>query len=146
MTTVRCCCPKARGQQDERLFVAFHRAILPTGFSVNLDQYLGLSQQGQSGLRDQVDHHYFQIFGASVALAGIEALGQAGANVGSGNTTVRLQNGMGTGSANGSSRIIEQMLQRVPTFTVRERTRVKIYISKDLSLGAYDPGFRLDPL
>ena len=135
-----------RGQSDERLFVAFHRAILPTGFSVNLDQYLGLGQQGQTGLRDKVDHHYFQIFGASVALAAIEGLGQATGNVGNGGAAVRLQSGVGTGFANGSTRIIDQMLQRLPTFTVRERTRVKIYISKDLTVGAYDPAFKLDPL
>ena len=126
--------------------MAFHRAILPTGFSVNLDQYLGLAQQGQTGLRDKVDHHYFQIFGASVALAAIEGLGQAAGNVGNGGATIRLQGGVTTGTANGSTRIIDQMLQRLPTFTVRERTRVKIYISKDLSIGAYDPAFKLDPL
>ena len=135
-----------RGQSDERLFVAFHRAILPTGFSVSLDQYLGLAQQGQTGLRDKVDHHYFQIFGASVALSAIEGLGQATGNIGNGGATVRLQSGISTGTANGSTRIIDQMLQRLPTFTVRERTRVKIYISKDLSIGAYDPAFKLDPL
>jgi len=134
-----------RGQQDERLFVAFHRAVLPTGFSVNLDQYIGLAQQGQTGLRDQVDRHYFQIFGASVALSAIDALGQAGANS-TGSASVRLQTGTGQGTANASTRIIEQMLIRLPTFTIRERTRVKIYISKDLTVGAYDPNYHLDPI
>jgi len=134
----------AKGQ-DERLFVAFHRAILPTGYSVSLDQFLGLSQQGQSGLRDQVNNHYFQIFGASVALAAIQGLGQAGGNLGSGGSaTLRLQNGVGMGTENGSSRIIERLLARVPTFTVRERTRVKVYIAKDFTLPAYDPNFQLD--
>ena len=134
-----------RGQQDERLFVAFHRAVLPTGFSVNLDQYIGLAQQGQTGLRDQVDRHYFQIFGASVALSAIDALSQAGANS-TGSASVRLQTGTGQGTANASTRIIEQLLSHLPTFTIRERTRVKIYISKDLSVGAYDPSYQLDPI
>jgi len=137
---------KTGGNQDERLFVAFHRAILPTGYSVNLDQFLGLSQQGQSGLKDQVNRHYFAIFGASVALAAIEAGANAGGNSTGGSNTVRLQTGVGQGTAAGATHIIDQLLNRLPVFTVRERTRVKVYLSKDLSLGAYDPNYRLDPL
>jgi len=132
--------------QDERLFVAFHRAILPTGYSVNLDQFVGLAQQGQSGLKDQFNRHYFEIFGASIALAAIEAGANAGGNSTGGGTAVRLQSGVGQGTAAGATHIIDQLLNRLPVFTIRERTRVKVYISKDLSLGAYDPNYRLDPL
>ncbi len=137
---------KTGSNQDERLFVAFHRAILPTGYSVNLDQFVGLAQQGQSGLKDQVNRHYFEIFGASIALAAIEAGANAGGNSTGGGTAVRLQSGVGQGTAAGATHIIDQLLNRLPVFTIRERTRVKVYISKDLSLGAYDPNYRLDPL
>jgi len=137
---------KTGSNQDERLFVAFHRAILPTGYSVNLDQFLGLAQQGQSGLKDQVNRHYFEIFGASIALAAIEAGANAGGNSTGGGTGVRLQSGIGQGTAAGATHIIDQLLNRLPVFTIRERTRVKVYLSKDLSLGAYDPNYRLDPL
>lgn len=137
---------KTGSNQDERLFVAFHRAILPTGYSVNLDQFVGLAQQGHSGLKDQVNRHYFEIFGASIALAAIEAGANAGGNSTGGGSAVRLQSGVGQGTAAGATHIIDQLLNRLPVFTIRERTRVKVYISKDLSLGAYDPNYRLDPL
>src|SRR3989442_1018806 len=62
------------GQQ--RLAVTFHRLIMPDGFSVNLDQFHGLDQVGETGLRDQVNHHYLQIFGPSIAIGMIAGLAQ----------------------------------------------------------------------
>lgn len=58
---------------QERLFVAFHRMIMPDGYSVSLDKFQGLDVVGQTGLRDLVNHHYVQIFGTSLALAAIGA-------------------------------------------------------------------------
>jgi type IV secretory pathway VirB10-like protein len=63
---------------QERLFVAFHRMIMPDGYSVSLDKFQGLDVVGRAGLRDLVNHHYFQIFGASLALAAVSATTQIG--------------------------------------------------------------------
>ena len=63
---------------QERLFVAFHRMIMPDGYSVSLDKFQGLDVVGQTGLRDLVNHHYVQIFGASIALAAVAAVSQVG--------------------------------------------------------------------
>src|SRR5262249_6702588 len=49
------------GQQ--RLAVIFHRLIMPNGYSLSLDKFQGLNQVGETGLRDQINHHYLQIFG-----------------------------------------------------------------------------------
>ena len=43
---------------QSRLAVTFHRLVMPDGFTVNLDQFRGLDQVGETGLRDQVNHHY----------------------------------------------------------------------------------------
>ena len=69
---------------QERLFVAFHRMIMPDGYSVSLDKFQGLDVVGQAGLRDLVNHHYVQIFGASLALAAVAATAQIGNNAGYG--------------------------------------------------------------
>ncbi len=60
------------GQQ--RLAVTFHRLVLPNGFSVSLDDFTGLNQVGETGLRDKVDHHYLQVFGVSLAIGAIAGL------------------------------------------------------------------------
>src|SRR5213078_213259 len=52
--------------QQRRLAVAFHRMIMPDGYSVDLDQFRGLNQIGETGLKDKVNNHYIQIFGTSI--------------------------------------------------------------------------------
>ena len=61
-----------------RLAVAFHRLIMPDGYSINLDQFKGLNQIGDAGLRDQVNNHYLRIFGASLAIGALGAVAVAG--------------------------------------------------------------------
>jgi type IV secretory pathway VirB10-like protein len=49
---------------QSRLAVVFHRFLLPNGTRVDLEAFHGLNQVGETGLRDLVDRHYAQIFGA----------------------------------------------------------------------------------
>jgi type IV secretion system protein TrbI len=53
---------------QRRLAVTFHRLVMPDGYSLDLDRFHGLSQIGETGLADQVNNHYLQIFGTSIAL------------------------------------------------------------------------------
>ena len=43
---------------ETRLAVAFHRLLMPDGRTYRLDQFLGLNQIGDAGLKDQVNQHY----------------------------------------------------------------------------------------
>jgi type IV secretory pathway VirB10-like protein len=64
--------------------VVFHRLIMPDGYSVDLDQFQGLDQIGEEGLKDKVNNHYLQIFGTSIALgvvAGASQITQGGGTV-----------------------------------------------------------------
>jgi type IV secretion system protein VirB10 len=122
---------------QERLFVAFHRAIMPDGYSVSLDKFQGLDVVGQSGLRDLVNHHYFQIFGASLALAAVGAvtqIGNTGSAYGSYDYGVSMRNGASQQLGQSAQRIMDRFLNVLPTFTIRERARVKIMLSGDLLL------------
>ena len=62
--------------QQRRMAVVFHRMIMPDGYSVDLDQFHGLDQIGEEGLKDKVNNHYFEIFGTSIALGVISGAGQ----------------------------------------------------------------------
>jgi type IV secretion system protein VirB10 len=122
---------------QERLFVAFHRMIMPDGYSVSLDKFQGLDVVGQTGLRDLVNHHYVKIFGASLALAGIAAvtqIGNTGAAYGSYDFGVSMRNGASEQLGQSAQRIMERFLNTLPTFTIRERARVKIMLAGDLLL------------
>jgi type IV secretion system protein VirB10 len=125
---------------QQRLLVAFHRCIMPDGYPLDLDKFTGLNQVGETALRDLVNHHYLQIFGASLAVGAIGGLAQVG------NSTtafaydpaVTIRNGISQQLGQESIQILDRFLNQLPAFFVREKTRVKIYISEDLEVPAYD--------
>jgi type IV secretion system protein VirB10 len=121
-----------------RLAVVFHRLILPDGFSVSLDQFKGLDQIGDTGLRDLVNNHYLRIFGTSLAIGGLGAVAQAG--TGSALTatgTDLMRQGFAASTAQSASQILDRFLNILPTVTIREGHRIKVYLSGDLALPDY---------
>ena len=61
---------------ETRLAVSFHRLVLPDGSTYPLDQFMGLNQIGDAGLRDRVNQHYLSTFGAAAAVGLITGLSQ----------------------------------------------------------------------
>ncbi|MBI1355767.1 MAG: hypothetical protein GC160_15615 [Acidobacteria bacterium] len=125
------------GQQ--RVAVSFHRIVMPDGYSVSLDQFQGLNQVGETGLKDKVNHHYMRIFGASLALGAIAGFSLHNTNQGlnqSGTDAYRA--GVAQNLGQSGTRILDRFLNILPTLTIREGHRVKIYLSGDLFLPAYD--------
>lgn len=127
-------------QQDQsRLYVAFHLMRMPDGFKVNLDQFKGLSQIGDVGLRDQVNRHLMMAFGASLAIGAVGGLSQIGSGYGTfgydPGTAIRM--GIGQQMGQESIRILDRFLNRLPTIVIREGYPARIYISSDLNVPAY---------
>jgi type IV secretion system protein VirB10 len=125
--------------QQRRMAVVFHRLIMPDGYSVDLDQFHGLDQIGEEGLKDKVNNHYFEIFGASIAL-GIVA-GASEITQGGGAITTSGSQAFTTGTAASVSQsantILDRFMQIPPTITIREGHRVKVYFTQDMLLPAY---------
>jgi type IV secretion system protein TrbI len=121
-----------------RLAVAFHRLVMPDGYSASLDRFQGLNQIGDAGLRDQVNNHYLRIFGVSLAIGAIGAVaeaGTAGALTASGSDLMRQ--GFAQSMGQSSAQILDRFLNVLPTVTIREGHRVKVYLSGDLALPDY---------
>jgi type IV secretory pathway VirB10-like protein len=122
-----------------RLAVLFHRLIMPDGYSVSLDQFKGLNQGGDTGLRDQVNNHYPKIFGASLAVGALGAAAQFGTgSVFTQSGADRLREGFGISASQSSVQILDKFLSILPTITIREGHRVRVYLAGDLSLPAYN--------
>jgi type IV secretory pathway VirB10-like protein len=127
---------EAFGQQ--RLAVVFHRLIMPDGFSVSLDGFKGLSQIGETALRDKVNNHYLQIFGASLAVGILGGVAEAGpGNVLTNSPLEQARAGFGSSLASSSEHILDRFLNILPKVTIREGNRVKVYLSGDLLLPDY---------
>jgi len=121
-----------------RLAVVFHRALMPDGYSVSLDGFKGLNQIGDTGLRDQVNNHYLRIFGVSLAIGALGAVAEGGA---SGSLTASsadlMRQGFAQSTAQSSAQILDKFLNVMPTVTIREGHRVKVYLAGDLALPDY---------
>ncbi|MFZ0661195.1 MAG: TrbI/VirB10 family protein [Acidobacteriaceae bacterium] len=125
--------------QQRRLAVVFHRMIMPDGYSVDLDQFHGLDQIGEEGLKDKVNNHYLQIFGTSIALGVIAGAGEI--TQGGGTISTSGSQAFATGaSANisqSATTVLDRFLEIPPTITIREGHRVKVYFTQDMLLPAY---------
>jgi type IV secretory pathway VirB10-like protein len=115
--------------------------LIPEGTIVlDLDQFHGLDQIGEEGLKDQVNNHYLQIFGTSIALgviAGAAQIGQGGSNLNSSGSQ-SFTNGAASGVSQSATTILDRFIQIPPTITIREGHRVKVYFTQDLLLPAYE--------
>jgi type IV secretion system protein VirB10 len=126
-----------------RLAVAFHRLLMPDGSTVPLDQFKGLNQIGESGLRDRVNHHFLSTFGAAGAIGLVsglsQLLGNAAFGIGDGNRTVVVAGSAADATAQASAQVMSRFLNRLPTITIREGHRVKVYITSDVDLPEWSP-------
>ena len=121
-----------------RLAVVFHRMLMPDGYSVSLDQFKGLNQIGDTGLRDQVNNHYLRIFGVSLAVGALGAIAETGtAGSLTASSTDLMRQGFAQSTAQSSAQILEKFLNVMPTVTIREGHRVKVYLAGDLALPDY---------
>lgn len=126
---------------DTRLAVSFNRLLMPDGRTYRLDQFTGLNDIGDAGLRDQVNQHYKSTFGASAAVGLISGfaqyLGTGGFNRGNGDRTVIITGGVSDAAAQSTAQVMNRYLNRPPNITIREGHRVKVYVTNDFQLPAY---------
>jgi type IV secretion system protein TrbI len=124
---------------DARLAVSFHRLLLPNGDSFSLDHFKGLNQIGETGLKDAVNRHYLQVFGASIAVGALSGLAQWGTRGGyNADIEDASRQSAGASLATSTGRILDRYLNVLPTITIREGHRIKVYLTNDVFLPAYD--------
>ena len=130
--------------QQRKMFVTFHRAVCPDGFSLDFDKYIGLDQIGTTGLATKVDHGYLMAFGAAAAIGGLGGLSQIG-NSGSVLTpSTQIRNGISEQSATEGEQVLNHFLNRLPIITLTEGSRARVYIGRDILIPSYAE-HRVDP-
>jgi len=131
---------KVAATGQKRLAVTFQRLIMPDGYSVDLDQFHGLDQAGASGIKDKVNNHYVEIFGASIALGIIGGAAEA-TNTNQGyneSGTEAYKAGIASSLSQSSANVLDRFVNIPPTITIREGHRIKVYITQDMLLPAYE--------
>jgi len=130
--------------QQRKMFVTFHRAICPDGFSLEFAKYIGLDQIGTTGLATKVDHGYLQAFAAAAAIGGLGGLAQIGNGGSVLDPSVQIRNGISEQSAVEGEQVLNHFLNRLPIITLKEGSRARVYVGTDLLIPAY-AAHRVDP-
>jgi type IV secretion system protein VirB10 len=123
--------------QQRKMFVTFHRAICPDGFSLEFGKFLALDQIGTIGLATKVDHGYLQAFAAAASVGGLGGLTQIGNNGSVLSPSTEIRNGISEQSAAEAEQVLNHFLNRLPIITLKEGSRARVYIGADLLIPSY---------
>jgi len=121
-----------RGQK--RLYIWFERIILPVrkvgekqaGIELPTKS-IALDQRGISGLVSKVDRHFWLQYGSSLLLGVLDGLTGMAQNSGAGHNVGRINDTRYSEYAN-----------IMPTVSVKPGSKVKIYMTSDINITAYD--------
>jgi type IV secretion system protein VirB10 len=124
-------------EQQRKMFVTFHRAICPDGFSLEFAKFIGLDQIGTTGLATKVNHGYLEAFAAAAAIGGLGGLAQIGNNGSVFSPSTEIRDGISEQSAQEGEQVLNHFLNRLPIITLKEGSRARVYIGTDLLIPSY---------
>jgi len=123
--------------QQRKMFVTFHRAVCPDGFSLDFDKYIGLDPLGTTGLATNIDHGYLQAFAAAAALGGLGGLAQIGNDGTILSPSTQIRNGISGQMAEEGEQVLNHFLNRLPIITLKEGSRARVYVGRDILIPSY---------
>lgn len=122
---------------QSRVLLAWNRLILPDGRSIVLERQPGADASGYSGLEDGVDHHWLRLAGAA-ALSTILGVGTQLGSTGNESALFQALRRGGAQSLNQTGQqVVGRSLNIQPTLTIRPGFPVRVIITRDLVLSAY---------
>ena len=123
---------------QSRVLIAFNKIIFPDGQTLNLNGMNGINQQGASGFNDQVNNHYFKIFGSALFMGAITG-GIAMADNTRADQFIETNRQKMLGALISElGQVARQMIQKnmniAPTLEIRAGYRFNIFATKDIIL------------
>ncbi|MCG2632494.1 TrbI/VirB10 family protein [Bradyrhizobium sp. WYCCWR 13023] len=126
---------------QSRILLVWTRLIMPNGRSIVLERQPGADTAGYSGLEDQVDNHWGELFKAA-ALSTFLAVGTelgAGSDTNSNDSAIlqALRHGAADSLNQTGQQVVRRSLNIQPTLTVRPGFPVRVLVNRDLILAPY---------
>lgn len=130
----------ATGQ--ERVLIAWDELIFPNGRRISLEGMGAVDGQGAAGMRDQVNNHFFRIWGNALMISAIGVAAQQSqpqnANV---NNSPTSSQQAAAAAANSLNETAQQVLRRnlniSPTLQIRPGYTFSVMVNQSISLPAY---------
>ncbi|CAA6824422.1 MAG: Conjugative transfer protein TrbI [uncultured Sulfurovum sp.] len=123
---------------QNRVLIAFNRIIFPDGQTLNLDGMNGINQQGAAGFNDQVNNHYFKIFGSALFMGAITGGIAVSDNTRTDQFIETNRQKMLGALISELGQVARQMIQKnmniAPTLEIRAGYRFNIFATKDIIL------------
>lgn len=122
---------------QSRVLLVWNRIVMPDGTSIVLERLQGSDTQGYSGLEDEVDYHWGQLFRAAL----LSTLLGVGTEIGSSDGENEIakairESGQDTASDVGRQ-IVRRQLNIQPTLTIRPGFPVRVIVRHDLVMKPY---------
>lgn len=125
---------------QERVLVAWNRVMFPDGSAVTLGAMPGSDMAGNAGYTDEVNNHYFRIFGSAVLMSmmsgGMAFTMDSLDNSASNRDKPTLQNEMGSALAAQLGQTTLQLLQKnlniKPSLEIRPGYQFNVIVTKDM--------------
>jgi type IV secretion system protein TrbI len=125
---------------QSRVLLVWTRLIMPNGRSIVLEREQGADSGGYSGLEDEVDNHWAELFKAALLSTTLGVGAELGSGADSGSNTDILQ-ALRLSAANSLNQTGQQVVRRnlniQPTLTIRPGFPVRVIVNRDLALEPY---------
>jgi type IV secretion system protein VirB10 len=125
---------------QSRVLLVWTRLIMPNGRSIVLERQQGADAGGHSGLEDEIDNHWGELFKAAMLSTMLSVGSEVGSGADNGNNMAVLQ-ALRLGVANSLNQTGQQVVRRnldiQPTLTIRPGFPVRVIVNRDLILEPY---------
>ena len=125
---------------QSRVLLVWTRLIMPNGRSIVLERQQGADAGGNSGLEDEVDNHWAELFKAALlsTVLGVGAELGSGADTGSNTDIIQALRLSAANSLNQTGQqVVRRNLNIQPTLTIRPGLPVRVIVNRDLVLEPY---------
>lgn len=121
---------------QRRVLLVWKRLIRPDGSSIVLERLQGADTQGFSGLEDEVDHHWGQLFKAA-ALSTLLGIGTELSSDDESEIARAIRESAQDGASEIGQQIVGRQLNIQPTLTIRPGFPLRVIVNRDLVMTKY---------
>jgi type IV secretion system protein VirB10 len=125
---------------QSRVLVAWQRIVFPDGKALDIGAMPGADSAGYAGFKDQVNNHYFRLFGSAFLMSAVTAgitISQDDNNVGTGNrqrASDAMSEALGQQLGQVTAQLIAKNMNIAPTLEIRPGYRFNVIVTKDMTL------------
>ena len=125
---------------QSRVLIGWQRIVFPDGKALDIGSMPGADSAGYSGFYDQVNNHYFRIFGSAIMMSGVVAGISLSQDSNSTSTTMNQQKAgdvmsaaLGQQLGQVTAEMIRKNMNISPTLEIRPGYRFNVIVTKDLT-------------